>query len=98
MKGRNIINGVDVSGCMFCKDSWRCTSENIWSDNCSSVPDCIYKLKKLLKERLKEIYKLKKTISDIKEIIYYNKNNRLSGGANISIEQILQKINEVENK
>ena len=37
-----------------------------------------------------------KTLAEIKEIIHFNKTNRLSGGAFISIEQILQKISECE--
>lgn len=41
--------------------------------------------------------KLKQTLTEIKEIIHFNKTNRLSGGACISIEQILQKISEVQN-
>jgi chromosome segregation ATPase len=41
--------------------------------------------------------KLKQTLTEIKKIIHFNKTNRLSGGACISIEQILQKISEVEN-
>jgi hypothetical protein len=41
------------------------------------------------------LYKLKQTLTEIKEIIHFNKTNRLSGGACISIEQILQKISEV---
>jgi hypothetical protein len=40
--------------------------------------------------------KLKQTLTEIKEIIHFNKTNRLSGGAYISIEQILQKISECE--
>ena len=45
-------------------------------------------------ELLKQLDQLKKTLTEIKEIIHFNKNNRLSGGACISIEQILQKINK----
>ena len=41
------------------------------------------------------IHNLKQTLKEIKEIIEFNKTNRLSGGACISIEQILQKISEV---
>ena len=40
--------------------------------------------------------KLKQTLAEIKEIIHFNKTNRLSGGACISIEQILKKISEWE--
>jgi hypothetical protein len=40
--------------------------------------------------------KLKQTLIEIKEIIHFNKTNRLSGGACISIEQILQEISECE--
>lgn len=47
-------------------------------------------------EYSKENKKLKQTLAEIKEIIHFNKTNRLSGGACISIEQILQKINEYE--
>jgi hypothetical protein len=44
-----------------------------------------------------KVLSLRKVLKEIKEIIHFNKNNRLSGGACISIEQILQKISEVEN-
>jgi peptidoglycan hydrolase CwlO-like protein len=40
---------------------------------------------------------LRHCLTEIKVIIHFNKNNRLSGGADISIEQILQKISEVED-
>jgi chromosome segregation ATPase len=40
--------------------------------------------------------KAEQTLTEIKEIIHFNKTNRLSGGACISIEQILQKISECE--
>ena len=43
-----------------------------------------------------ECEELKTALTEIKEIIHFNKNNRLSGGAYISIEQILQKISECE--
>ena len=42
-------------------------------------------------------YQYKQTLTEIKEIIHFNKTNRLLGGAYISIEQILQKISEVED-
>lgn len=58
----------------------------------------------ILKEKLvissnsdKKTLKIIKTLTEIKEIIHFNKTNRLSGGACISIEQILQKISEVED-
>jgi hypothetical protein len=44
-----------------------------------------------------KVLSLRKGLKEIKEIIHFNKNNRLSGGACISIEQILQKISEVED-
>ncbi len=44
-----------------------------------------------------KVKKLVQTLTEIKEIIHFNKTNRLSGGADISIEQILQKISEVED-
>ena len=53
-------------------------------------------LNTLLKRKEQEYQKLKQTLTEIKEIIHFNKNNRLSGGDCISIEQILQKINERE--
>lgn len=43
-----------------------------------------------------KVVKLKKALKEIKEIIYFNKANRMAGGACISIDQILQKISEVE--
>lgn len=42
------------------------------------------------------LYRNQQTLTEIKEIIHFNKTNRLSGGAYISIEQILQKISECE--
>jgi hypothetical protein len=41
--------------------------------------------------------KLRQALTEIKEIIHFNKTNRLSGGACISIEQILQICDEVNN-
>lgn len=47
-------------------------------------------------ELAEQLHRYKQAIKDIKEIIHFNKTNRLSGGACISIEQILQKISECE--
>lgn len=41
--------------------------------------------------------KLRQALTEIKEIIHFNKTNRLSGGACISIEQILQICDEVND-
>ena len=62
-----------------------------YDESCKTGNDC--KQKKCI---FKDNIKLKQTLTEIKEIIHFNKNNRLSGGACISIEQILQKINERE--
>ena len=43
----------------------------------------------------KQASKYKQALTEIKEIIEFNKTNRLSGGACISIEQVLRKISEV---
>ena len=78
------------------------------NDYCGNNPNCYFKqLKSKEKEceELKKNYftviqqrnKAEKTLTEIKEIIHFNKTNRLSSGACISVEQILQKINEVDN-
>jgi hypothetical protein len=54
---------------------------------CWGVVDC---------DVAQRVLALHKTLLEIKEIIHFNKTNRLSGGACISIEQILQKISECE--
>lgn len=47
------------------------------------------------REEYQKAMKYEKALKKIKKIILFNKVNRLSGGAYITIEQILQKINEV---
>lgn len=105
-----IIDGIDVSGCPYyhgndiCKNTchYFC-SPCEWVD----VQNCDYKqFNKLQAERdsyidkyfleSQKVAKLSKTLKEIKEIIYFNKANRMAGGACISIDQILQKISEVE--
>ena len=56
---------------------------------CWGVVDC---------DVAQRVLALHKTLTEIKEIIHFNKTNRLSGGACISIDQILQKISEVEDE
>lgn len=60
---------------------------------------------KILKEKItissnsdKRTLKIIQTLAEIKEIIHFNKTNRLSGGACISIEQILQKCEVLDAK
>lgn len=46
-------------------------------------------------ELTEQLHRYKQVVKEIKEIIHFNKTNRLSGGACISIEQILQICEEV---
>jgi hypothetical protein len=55
-------------------------------------------IESILERKEQECERLASTLTEIKEIIHFNKTNRLSGGADISIAQILQKISEVEDE
>lgn len=59
---------------------------------------CTEEILKGTKQFVDRMEKAEKTLAEIKEIIHFNKTNRLSGGSCISIEQILQKISEVEDE
>ena len=94
----------------YCNDNEDCPVKNILSELQAKEQECeelkkqhqadkglITSTGKMNYQLIQEYDKLKTALTEIKEIIHFNKTNRLSGGADISIEQILQKISEVED-
>ena len=81
----------------------RCAWKSLEGTFCPEVQAQLDQLKSdnkhlndLLDQALKELEEHREAIEKIKEIIHFNKTNRLSGGACISIEQILQICDEVK--
>ena len=77
-----IIDGVDVSGCRYLFDD---TSYKGSKTSCAiTLKDCKYLdnncYYKQLKRKEQECKKLEQSLTEIKQIIHFNKNNRLSGG------------------
>lgn len=108
-----IIDDVDVSGCKHYKNrnciADYCLTDMPFSEaKCELNPNSYYKQLQREKQNSQEARdfaikefnraeELFQVLVEIKEIIHFNKNNRLSCGVCLSIEQILQKISEVLN-
>lgn len=94
------MSEIDVTKCTrYCADNGKCTAfKGIYL--CSERANCY--IKRIIKKQMiidklnKQLHRYKQVVKGIKEIIKFNKTNRLSGGACISIEQILQICEEVK--
>ena len=73
MADKQIIDGVDVSGCPSYMDNGECTNKNVYPDYCKACSNCIYKLEQRLKTKEQVIEKLEKIANELADKCFPDK-------------------------